>query len=193
MSRATLDSRDRVCKAIAMQRPLSTEYSPAYQKYFDLVPDGNFMELLRQNGEGITQFFERIPSDKHEYRYAEGKWTIKEVFMHIIDTERVFAYRALAAARGDESPVYRMDEELYARNVDVSKRAVASLVSEFKVVRSGSEYLFQNLSDEQSRGSCNIVTHPMSVRAIGYFLIGHVQHHAGVVRQRYLGNSQHKK
>ncbi|HEV8428930.1 MAG TPA: DinB family protein [Pyrinomonadaceae bacterium] len=168
-----------------MQKPLSTEYNPAYQKYFDLVPDDNYEELLRQNSDATARFFEGLPSDKHDYRYAEGKWTIKEVFMHIIDTERVFAYRALAAARGDESPVYRMDEELYARNVDVSKRTIADLVSEFKVVRRGSEYVFENLNDEQSTRSCNIVTHPMSVRAIGYFLIGHVQHHIGVVRERY--------
>jgi DinB superfamily len=89
-------------KLCAMEKPQATEYSPAYQKYFDLVPEGEYMELLRWNGDATVQFFERIRSDKHDYRYAEGKWTIKEVFMHIIDTERVFAYRALAAARGDE-------------------------------------------------------------------------------------------
>lgn len=79
-----------------------------------------------------------------------------------------------------------MGEELYARHVDVSKRTMADLVSEFKVVRRGSEYLFENVSEEESKRWCNVVTHPMSVRAIGYFLIGHVQHHVGVVRQRYL-------
>jgi len=170
-----------------MRKPLSAEYSPAYQKYFDLISDGKFMELLRQNGEETIQFFQGLPAHMHDYRYAEGKWTIKEILMHIIDTERVFAYRALAAARGDETPVYRMDEELYARNVDINKRAFADLLSEFKVVRSGSEYLFENLNDEQSQRLSNIVTHPMSVRAIGYFLIAHVQHHVGVIRQRYLG------
>jgi uncharacterized damage-inducible protein DinB len=169
-----------------MEQPLSTENSPAYQKYFDLLTNGEYMELLRQNGEATVRIFEQLPLDKQDYRYAEGKWTIKEVLMHIIDTERVFAYRALAAARGDETPVYRMDEELYARNVDVSKRTMADLISEFKVVRKGSEYLFENVSDEQSKRWCNVVTHPMSVRAIGYFLIGHVKHHVGVVRERYV-------
>jgi uncharacterized damage-inducible protein DinB len=169
-----------------MEKPLPTEYSPAYQKYFDLVPDDELMELLRQNGEATARLFERLPLDKHDYRYAEGKWTIKEVLMHIIDTERVFAYRALAAARGDETPVYRMDEELYARNIDVSKRTMADLISEFKVVRQSSEYLLKNVSEEQSKRWCNVVTHPMSVRAMGYFLIGHVQHHVGVVRERYM-------
>lgn len=169
-----------------MEKPLPNEYSPGYQKYFDLVADGEYMELLHQNGDATVQFFQCIPLDKHDHSYAERKWTIKEVLMHIIDTERVFAYRALAAARGDETPVYRMDEELYARNVDVSKRTMADLVSEFKIIRRGSEYLFENVNDEQSQRWCNVVTHRMSVRAIGYFLIGHVQHHVGVVRQRYL-------
>lgn len=169
-----------------MERPLATEYSSAYQKYLDLAPVGDYVELLRQNSDATAQFFASIPTQKHDYRYAEGKWTIKEVLLHMIDTERVFAYRTLAAARGDETPVYRMDEELYARNVDVSKRTMADLVSEFKIVRKGSDYLFANVNDEESKRWCNVVTQRMSVRAIGYFLIGHVQHHVGIVRQRYL-------
>jgi len=107
--------------------------------------------------------------------------------MHIIDTERVFSYRALAAARGDsETPVYSMDEELYARNVDVTHRAMSDLISEFKAVRSATEYLFENLTDSHSQRWCNVVTHPITARAIGYFLIGHAQHHIEVVTDRYL-------
>ena len=106
--------------------------------------------------------------------------------MHIIDTERVFAYRALAAARGDTTPVYRMDEELYAGNVDVSNRTMEDLISEFKTVRKATEFLFKTMTDEQSQRSCNVVTHPMSARAIGFFIIGHVLHHIGVVRVRYV-------
>ena len=171
-----------------MQLPTPTEYNLAYQKYIDLVAQGNYRELLRLNGEVTAQTFAQVPPPKHDYRYAEDKWTIKELLMHLIDTERVFAFRALAAARRDESPVYRMDEELYARNVDVSKRSMESLVSEFRIVRQGSECLFENLTDEQSRLLCNVVTHPISVRAIGYFLIGHVQHHLGILRERYLAD-----
>ena len=106
--------------------------------------------------------------------------------MHIIDTERVFAYRALAAARGDTAPVYRMDEELYASNVDVSNRSLEDLNSEFKSVRNATEFLFKNMTDEQSERFCNVVTHPMSARAIGYFIIAHVLHHIGILRVRYL-------
>ena len=106
--------------------------------------------------------------------------------MHIIDTERVFSYRGLVAARGDESPHYRMDEELYARNVDVSQRSLPSLFAEFEAVRASTRLLYENLSDAQSKLPCNIVTHPMTARAIGYFLIGHVNHHLNIIEQRYL-------
>src|ERR1041385_2043849 len=169
-----------------MQRPLVDEYASGYQKYFDLVPQGDYFTLLKQNSVETVAFFEEIPNAKLDYRYGTGKWTIKEVFMHIIDTERVFSYRGLAAARGDGSPQYRMDEELYASNVDVSGRSVQSLISEFKVVRASTEQLYQHLTDAQSKLPCNIVTHPMTVRAIGYFLIGYVQHHLNVIKERYL-------
>jgi uncharacterized damage-inducible protein DinB len=169
-----------------MQRPDANEYHPDYQKYYDLIPAGDYLDMLDQNTIETVEFFETIPPEKHSYRYAERKWTIKEVLMHIIDTERVFAYRALAAARGDASPVYRMDEELYAGNVNVSDRTMRDLISEFQSVRNATESLFKNMTAEQSKRACNVVTHPMSARAIGYFLIAHVLHHVGVVRVRYL-------
>lgn len=170
-----------------MQRPSTDEYATGYQKYFDLVPEGDYLSLLRQNLLSTVNRFENIPTEKLDYRYAEGKWTIKEVLMHIIDTERVFSYRALVAARGDATtPHYRMDEELYAKNVDVSDRTLQNLISEFKAVRASTEQLFEHLSDAQSKLPCNIVTHQMTTRAIGYFMIGHVQHHLGVIEERYL-------
>lgn len=171
-----------------MDKPKANEYHPNYQKYFDLVPSGNYLDLLRRNETESVSFFQSVAAEHHDYRYEEGKWSIKEVLMHIIDTERVFACRALAAARGDETPFYRMDEELYARHVDVSNRTMADLASEFTSVRRASEYLFEHISDEQSKRWCNIVPHPMTTRAIGYFLVGHVQHHIGIVKDRYLSS-----
>jgi uncharacterized damage-inducible protein DinB len=168
-----------------MQRPAAGEYAAGYQQYFDLVPAGDYLSLLKQDSIDTVRYFEGIPEEKLDYRYAEGKWTIKEVFMHIIDTERVFSYRGLVAARGDASPHYRMDEELYARNVDVSQRSLQSLLSEFKAVRASTEHLYANITDAQSKLKCNIVTHPMTTRAIGYFVIGHVKHHLNIIQQRY--------
>src|SRR5215213_4731319 len=168
-----------------MQKPSSDEYHANYQKYFDLVSESDYLSLLRQNSIETINGFEKIPVEKLDYKYAEDKWTIKEVLMHIIDTERVFSYRGLAAARGDASPHYRMDEELYAGNVDVSRRSLHSLISEFKTVRASTEQLYAHITDEQSMLRCNVVTHPISARAIGYFTIGHVQHHLNVIRERY--------
>jgi uncharacterized damage-inducible protein DinB len=169
-----------------MQRPAADEYPPGYQKYFDLVPAGDFLTLLNENSTETVGFFEKLPTEKVDYRYAEGKWTVKEVLMHLLDTERVFSYRALTAARGDGSPHYRMDEELYAGNVDVTGRALSSLISEFKAVRGATVQLFENLTEAQSKLMCNIVPHPMSARAIGYFLIAHIRHHRNVIEERYL-------
>jgi uncharacterized damage-inducible protein DinB len=170
-----------------MQRPAADEYASGYQKYLDLVPQGDYVSLLRQNSIDTITRLEKIPYEKLDYRYAEGKWTIKQVIMHIIDTERVFSYRALVAARGDTTtPHYRMDEELYAGNVDVSHRTLESLISEFKAVRASTAQLFENLTEAQSKLWCNIVTHQMTTRAIGYFMIGHVQHHLKVIEERYL-------
>ena len=172
-----------------MQKPSADEYAPGYQKYFDLVSAGDYLTLLKQNSKETINVFEKIPAEKLDYRYAEGKWTVKDVLMHIIDTERVFSCRALVAARGDSATqFYRMDEELYVSNVDVSQRTLESLIAEFRAVRSSTEQLFENLTDDQSKLTCNIVTHPMTARAIGYFMIGHVRHHLNVIEERYIQN-----
>ena len=170
-----------------MQRPLKNEYNPTYQKYFDLVPDGDYLNVLQQNTKNAIAFFESIPIEKYDYKYAPTKWTVKELLMHIIDTERVFAIRGLMAARGDHtSPIHRMDEELYARNVVVTDRTMANLLKEFIIVRNSTEILFENFTEEQSRLFCNIISHPMTTRAIGYFIIGHLNHHINVIKERYL-------
>lgn len=170
-----------------MQRPLRNEYNPTYQKYFDLVPEGGYLNVLRQNTKNTVDFFEGIPFEKHNFKYAPAKWTVKELLMHIIDTERVFATRGLMAARGDNtSPIHRMDEELYARNVVVIDRTIQNLLKEFIIVRNSTEILFESFTEHQSKLSCNIIPHPMTARAIGYFIIGHINHHINIIKQRYL-------
>lgn len=170
-----------------MQRPLANEYNPTYQKYFDLVPEGSYPEVLKENTKNTIDFFEYLPAQKLDHKYAPGKWTIKEILLHIIDTERIFAARALMAARGDSnSPIQRMDEELYAKNAIVADRTIKSLITEFTVVRNSTEILFEHITEEQSQWSCNIISHPMTARAIGYFIIGHAEHHKNIIKERYL-------
>lgn len=170
-----------------MQRPNANEYASHYQPYIDLVKKGDFIELAVQNKKEIVSFFENIPEEKHDYRYAENKWTIKQVLLHIIDTERVFTYRALACARDDKSPLPFMDENHYAKNADVSSRTLNSLIREFEIVRKSSISLFENTTEEQSKLIGTVGgEYPITARALGYLMIGHALHHVNVIKERYL-------
>lgn len=170
-----------------MQRPLPEEHNPYFQKYIDMVGDAPFPELVRQNTEQTLQFFRQMPLEKQEYRYAPSKWTPKDVLMHCIDTERGMSYRALLAARGDsETPLYTMDEDSFANNVDTSARSMESILAEFAAVRAATELLLTNVPENQTTWTCTVVGYKTSVRALGYMMLGHVEHHVNVIRERYL-------
>lgn len=170
-----------------MNRPEHTEYNPYFQNYIDLVKSGDFKSVFTENTRDTIAFFKSIPAVKHNYKYGIDKWTIKEVLMHIIDTERVFAYRTLVCLRGDNTtPLHSMDDNLYASNIDVTHRTMDSLLDEFNVVRGNSALLFENVTEEQSRFLGNGVTHPFSARALGYIMMGHILHHINVTKARYL-------
>jgi hypothetical protein len=167
--------------------PNTNEYNPYFEKYINLVPSGIFLDVFQENTMKVIQFFKNIPLEKLDYRYAVDKWTCKDILMHIIDTERVMSYRVLVAMRGDSTtPLAPVDENLYARNVDVSSRSIDDLLEEFEIVRRSSEKLFRNMTDEQSRFLGNGVNHPISPRALGYIIQGHAIHHMNVIKERYL-------
>jgi uncharacterized damage-inducible protein DinB len=170
-----------------MQKPVAEEHNPYFTRYISLVPDGNYIQLLKANTIDIIDFFRGIPKEKHNYRYAEGKWSIKDILMHITDTERVMMYRALVAARGDNSSILcNMEEDLYAANVNVTNRTLKSILSEFTSLRTSTELFFENLGDEASKLRAKTETHPITARAVGYILIGHPMHHMNVIKERYL-------
>ncbi len=170
-----------------MNRPEKNEYNPYFQSYIDLVELGDFQKNFTEHTKNSIDFFKSIPLDKHNYKYGIDKWTIKEVLMHIIDTERVFAYRTLVCLRGDNStPLHSMDDNLYASNVDVTQRTMESLLDEFTTVRNNSSLLFQNVTEEQSRFLGNAVTHQFSARALGLIMMGHILHHIEIIKIRYL-------
>jgi DinB superfamily len=109
-----------------MDRPKQGEFNPWYNRYIDLVPGGEYLTLLRENSGNTIKFFENFPVVKHDFRYAEDKWSIKEILQHLIDTERVMVYRALVAARGDKTTIlHNYDENHYAANADVSDRSMS--------------------------------------------------------------------
>jgi hypothetical protein len=170
-----------------MNKPETTEYDPYFQNYINLVEAGDFHSVFDRNTAQTVEFFSTIPEEKHDYKYADNKWTIKEVLMHIIDTERVFAYRTLVCLRGDNTtPLHSMDDNLYASNIDVTSRTMNSLLEEFKIVRANSRLLFENVTEAQSRFLGNGVTHHFSARALGLIMIGHIAHHINITRERYL-------
>jgi uncharacterized damage-inducible protein DinB len=170
-----------------MKRPESHEYDPYCQHYIDLVPQGEFWTLWEQNTFQMRHLFGNLPQEKHDLSYAEGKWTPKQMLQHIIDTERIFSYRALVISRGDTTThLPSFDENSFAQHANVSDRTMTSLLDEFLSVRYAAKMLFQNMSETDSRSLGKGPSYPVSPRALAYMLIGHGIHHINVVNERYL-------
>lgn len=173
--------------AHTLSRPSASEYNPYFEHYISLVPDGDFAEIVRHETDRATRVFMSIPEPLHNYSYAEGKWTIKQVLQHIIDTERVMSYRAMVAARGDsKTEIAPMDENLYAANADVSHKSMQTLLAEFVAVRSAAAILFMSLSDAELLRTCKVAGIHNTARAWAFITVGHTMHHLQVLGQRYL-------
>ena len=124
--------------------------------------------------------------DKFDYRYADGKWTIKDIIQHIIDAERIFAYRALRFARSDTTALPSFDENTYVEEAQANKRSIQDLLTELLIVRQATLALFKTFSEEQLLKKGTASNNPMSVRALGFVIIGHQNHHQRVFLERYL-------
>lgn len=164
----------------------TNEYASYYKSYVDLAGDGPLLKSLQQSKDKFVAFLEEIVDDKLLYAYQDNKWTIKEIILHLIDAERVFQYRALRFSRKDKTDLPGFDENFYVPNSSANIRSRASLIEEFKAVRQSTITLFNSFSDEAllELGSANKSL--MSVRAIGYVIVGHQQHHINVIQDRYL-------
>ena len=170
----------------AFGRPAPGE-SPAYfQRYIDKAPGDDLMLALRKASEALWDAVAKIRTGQGEYRYAEGKWTINEVFQHLIDTERVFCYRALCFARADATELPGFDENEYVRNADTARREMHHLLREHDVVRSATLQLFGSFSPEMLERVGTANGKRMTVRALGWTIAGHVMHHLEVIHERYL-------
>ncbi|MBL7700321.1 MAG: DinB family protein [Chitinophagaceae bacterium] len=170
-----------------MTKPQPSEYNSYFDRYIQLVPEGNFIQQLNNNLQLVESFFSSVRKDKQDYRYEPGKWTIREILLHITDTERVMSYRALTISRGDTQVVFpSMDENLFAQNAIVGNRTIENLLEEFSAVRRASIFLFENMSDEQSLYTGTVMKEKTTARALGYIIVGHCLHHMNVVRERYL-------
>ena len=167
-------------------RPNLSRVPQFFHNYISYVSQDSITEAFKVQTPAIMKFIESIPADKYDYRYADGKWTIKEVLQHIIDAERIFAYRALRFARKDNTPLPSFDENLFADNAKADKRDWQEMVDEFKVVRKSSEYLFNSFDDDQLDATGISNNSPVYVLGIGFVLVGHPLHHMRIIKERYL-------
>jgi len=170
-----------------MAKPGKKEYSAYYQTYIDALDDqGNIISQMETSLNIFEKELSELALDKQEYRYAEGKWTIKEIVQHLIDTERVLVYRALRYSRKDKSSLLGFDENMFVANYDVNKRNYDNLVNEFILLRRSTILMFQNFDEEILDREGNVGENIFTVRALGYICSGHVSHHLKVIRERYL-------
>lgn len=166
-------------------RPEATEFPPFYAGYVAQVPTGDILAVLRDAKNELASTLGSIPESKGGHRYAEGKWTIKTVLGHMVDAERIFSYRALRIARGDATPLPGFEENNYADAAGSDARAIADIVAELLDVRASTIRLFDSLPEDAwvRRGIVNNAE--VSVRALGYIIVGHARHHLGMLRERY--------
>lgn len=162
------------------------EYNPFYQTYINKSQNVDLKQGLRENFESVYKFLNAIPKDKLEYRYADGKWTIKEVIQHLIDAERIFAYRALRIARQDQTPLPGFEENDYVPASFANDRSRAELLADYKAVRQATVSLFDSFTDAMLLQIGTASNSPISVRALGFITIGHENHHCQVIKERYL-------
>lgn len=166
--------------------PAAAEYAPYYERYVSLVKERDVIATLAEQMEETLRLLRGIDEERAAYRYAEGKWSIKELVGHVIDAERIFAYRALRFARGDETPLEGFDQDPYIRGASFDAYPLEELAREFELVRGANILFFKHLSADawQRRGVASDAE--VTVRALAFIMAGHEKHHMEILRTRYL-------
>lgn len=164
----------------------TNEYNSYYKSYIERASKKTINEGLRDNLEKVVNFFKTIPSEKHDYSYANGKWTIKDILLHLIDTERVFAYRALRISRNDKTPMSGFEQDDYVLNGFANNRSIESLLDEYIAVRKSTIALYSSFNADALLKLGEASGYPISVRALGYIITGHENHHCDIIKERYL-------
>jgi uncharacterized damage-inducible protein DinB len=168
-------------------KPEEGEYPPYADTYIGLLSDdGLVLKHLNDNLKTTTDFILSLPEEKLVQRYAEGKWTIKELLLHIVDDERIYAYRALRFARNDRTELPGFEQDAYALQSGANGRSIEDLLREFAAVRSATISLFDGLGDEALKRAGVADGNSVSVRALAYHIAGHELRHVNIIRERYL-------
>ena len=167
-------------------RPSPDSYPPYFNTYIKLVEETDVITALLNHGDEAESFFLKINESETLYRYAEGKWTIKEILQHVNDTERIFCYRALAFARREQSILPGFSENQYAANSHANDLSWSSLLNDFKIARKNSISLFSSFNNDDLNFIGKVSDYSISVRALGFAIAGHCIHHMNIVKERYL-------
>jgi uncharacterized damage-inducible protein DinB len=172
--------------ATTIARPGTGEYAPFHSGYVELVPDGDVLGLLERQGKETIALLRSLGEQKSGHRYAAGKWSVREVLGHVIDAERVFSYRALTFARGDDTALPGFNENEWAATSNADSRTLASLIDEFAALRAATIALFRSFGDSELERHGTASGQGMTVRGLLYVTTGHERHHVKILRERYL-------
>ena len=164
----------------------TSEYNPFYHTYVMALGDVDLLDELRNGKQVLLSLLEEIPEEKLTYAYAEDKWTLAEALVHMLDTERIFQYRALCIARNDKSEFPGFDQDAYVPVSNANNRSKKDLINEYVAVRDSSITLFASLDEEALKRVGVASGSKMSVRALGFITSGHQAHHVRILRERYL-------
>ncbi|HCD51987.1 MAG TPA: DinB family protein [Balneolaceae bacterium] len=166
--------------------PDSSEYTHFYTPYIELVEKGNIISTLSTQMHELFTLINSVPAERAFYAYEMGKWTLKEVIGHMIETERVFSYRALAISRGEKQSLPGMDQNEYMVGNNYNKRTLSNLSNEFLAVRVATIHLLSNMTKDMINMSGEANSTKVTVRAIAHIIAGHEQHHVNIIKERYL-------
>jgi hypothetical protein len=167
-------------------KPITADYPPPFHRYISLVEESTIAEGLKNQYQPALNLLQSITEQKSTFTYAPGKWTIKQMMQHIIDAERIFSYRALCIARGEQQKLPGFDENEYAANSNADVRKWNDLLNEFVSVRASTKILYhsftENMLSSKGLSNGNVIT----VNSLGFITAGHLQHHINILRERYL-------
>jgi hypothetical protein len=170
---------------MAMERPKEGEYAPFYGRYVALVPETDILEVLERQVEDIRRLAASVPAERETHRYAEGKWSVREVLGHLVDGERVFGYRAFCISRGETAALPYFDEKLYVAAARSGAIPLRELVEELALVRRSNLVVLRRLEPSEWGRVGTASGHPVSVRALAWVMAGHPRHHVHILRERY--------
>lgn len=169
-----------------MAKPQPGDYVSFHKTYISKIGNGDILDILLAQQESTFQFFRSLPADKIDYAYAEGKWTVKQVLGHIIDTERIMTYRALRFARADQNPLPGFEQDDYVINSHHNELSIDDLNEEFRLLRMANMYFFKSLNAQELQRFGLASGYHVTVNALLYIIAGHVEHHLSILKERYL-------